>query len=134
MFARPQINLYVADVEASATFYRTGFGFVETFRTPAAGRPEHVELRLDGFTLGLAAIEAARRVHGIPAGAAPAGAELVVWSDDVDRACADLVAAGAAPLSAPHDFLGALRAAWIADPDGHPIQIVMRRPAPVPSS
>lgn len=134
MFVRPQINLYVADVEASARFYCDALGFVETFRTPEDGRPEHVELRLDGFTLGLATIEAAQRVHGIPAGAAPAGAELVLWSDDVDRAYADLVAAGATPLSVPHDFVAVLRAAWIASPDGHPIQLVMRRAALVPSS
>lgn len=129
MFARPQVNFYVADVDVSAAFYRDGFGFVETFRTPTAGRPEHVELRLDGFVLGLATIEAAQRAHGIPAGAGPARAELVLWCEDVDRAYADLLAAGASPLSVPHDFVEVLRAAWIADPDGHPVQIVARRAA-----
>ena len=134
MFARPQVNFYVADVEAAVAFYRAGFNFVESFRTPAEGRPEHVELGLDGFTLGLASIDSAQRVHGIPAGAVPAGAELVLWSDDVDRAYAVLIAAGAAPVRAPLDFLGRLRAAWIADPDGHPIQLVMRHPALTPNS
>ena len=133
MFTRPQVNLYVADVEASARFYRDRFGFVETFRTPAEGPPRHVELRFDGFTLGLATIAAARRDHGIPAGAGPARAELVLWSDDVDRDYTDLIAAGATPISAPHDFAAVLRAAWIADPDGHPIQIVTRRLAPIAS-
>jgi catechol 2,3-dioxygenase-like lactoylglutathione lyase family enzyme len=134
MFTQPQVNFYVADVEAATAFYRGNFGFVETFRTPAEGRPRHVELRLDAFTLGLATIEAARQDHGIPAGAGPARAELVLWSEDVDEAFAGLVAAGATPVSAPHDFAGVLRAAWVADPDGHPIQIVMRRPALVPNS
>ena len=27
----------------------------------------------------------------------------------------------------PHDFLDSLRAAWVADPDGNPVQIVTRR-------
>jgi catechol-2,3-dioxygenase len=31
-------------------------------------------------------------------------------------------------LPAPHDFFDSLRAAWVADPDGNPVQIVMRRP------
>src|SRR5713226_9596872 len=93
MFARPQVNFYVADVEASATFYRNCFGFMETFRTPTEGHPEHVEVRLDGFTLGLATVEAAQRVHDIPAGTGPARAELVVWSEDVDGAYAGLIAA-----------------------------------------
>lgn len=35
-------NLYVADVEASAAFYRDQLGGTETFRTPAAGTPVHV--------------------------------------------------------------------------------------------
>jgi hypothetical protein len=29
-------------------------------------------------------------------------------------------------LSPPHDFIGTLRAAWVADPDGNAVQIVTR--------
>ena len=32
-------------------------GFAETFRTPTEGIPEHVELRLNGFTIGLGTVE-----------------------------------------------------------------------------
>ena len=131
MFGDPQINFYVQDVEASTRFYRESFGFTETFRTPQSGRPIHVELRLDQLTLGFAAIDSARDMHGIKAGTGPS-AELVVWTDDVDRAYADLTAKGVPTLSAPHDFLESLRAAWVTDPDGNPVQIVMRRPAPAP--
>jgi catechol 2,3-dioxygenase-like lactoylglutathione lyase family enzyme len=121
-FENPQVNLYVQDVEESARFYRDSFGFEETFRTSG-----HVELRLGSFTLGLAAIEALRDVHGISTdGSGAPRAELVVWAEDVDQAYADLVARDVTALSAPHDFAGSLRAAWVADPDGNPVQIVTR--------
>jgi len=134
VFGSPQVNLYVEDVEVSMRFYRDLFGFTETFRTPERGRPIHVELRLGEFTLGLAAIDVARDMHGITAGAGPPRAELVVWADDVDRAYAGLMARQVRTVSAPHDFLGSLRAAWVADPDGNPVQIVTRRAADSPRS
>jgi catechol 2,3-dioxygenase-like lactoylglutathione lyase family enzyme len=124
VFRDPQVNFYVQDVETSVQFYRELFGFKETFRTPESGPPDHVELRLGGLLLGLASIEAARNVHGLPAGSGPARAEVVLWTDDVDAVYADLIAKGAPSLRQPHDFLGRLRAAWIADPDGNPVEIV----------
>jgi lactoylglutathione lyase len=114
----------------SAHFYRDHFGFVETFRTPKHGPPIHVELQLDSFTLGAATIDSLRDVHGVTAIPGPS-AEVVLWVDDVDDAYASLQAAGVRTLSPPHDFLGAaLRAAWVADPDSHPVQIVSRRQTP----
>lgn len=124
MFRDPQVNFYVKNVEESVRFYSELFGFKETFRTPESGPPEHVELRLGGLLLGLASIEAARNVHGLPAGSGPARAEVVLWTDDVDQVYDDLIAKGAPSLREPHDFLGRLRAAWISDPDGNPVEIV----------
>jgi catechol 2,3-dioxygenase-like lactoylglutathione lyase family enzyme len=127
VFRDPQINLYVADVERSLRFYGDLLGFTETFRTPRDGPPIHVEMRLGGLILGVATIESARGIHGLAIGDGSPRGEVVVWTDDVDRAFASLTAHGARPLSEPHDFLAALRAAWVADPDGNPVQIVMRR-------
>ncbi len=63
----------------------------------------------------------------VPVGPGPR-AELVLWADDTDAAFAAVTAKGATVLSPPHDFLSAsLRAAWIADPDGNPVQLVTRR-------
>lgn len=124
MFRDPQVNFYVRDVETSVRFYSELFGFKESFRTPETGPPEHVELRLGGLLLGLASIEAARGVHGLPAGSGPARAEICLWTDDVDTMYADLVAKGVPSLHSPHDFLGRLRVAWFTDPDGNPVQIV----------
>jgi hypothetical protein len=38
-----------------------------------------------------------------------------------------LLQKGVVSLSAPHDFLQSLRVAWVADPEGNPIQIVAHR-------
>lgn len=127
MFRDPQVNFYAEDVEASVRFYRDLFGFSETFRTPEQGTPIHVELRLGQLTLGLAAIESARDMHGLAVRIGPPRAEVLVWTDDVDEAYAVLTAKGVRSLSAPHDFLGSLRAAWVADPDGNPVEIVAKR-------
>jgi len=88
-----------------------------------------IELTKDGFTLGNATLEAAKEQHGLRPGAEGRGIEIVLWTDDTDAALNALVAKGASLLSLAHDFLdGKLRAAWIADPDGNPIQLVQRRP------
>jgi hypothetical protein len=92
------------------------------------GEPAHIELRLDGFTLGIATLEAAREHHGLRTEEEGRRIEIVLWTDDTDSAVSVLVAKGAPLLSAAHDFLdGKLRAAWIADPDGNPIQLVQRK-------
>ena len=127
-FREPQVNFYVRDVEAAAGFYRDLLGFTETFRTPRQGVPIHIELSLDGFTLGLASADSLRTVHGLVVNVdAPPRAEVVLWTDDVDGEIAFLDAKGVRVLSPPHDFLDSLRATWIADLDGNPVQIVMRR-------
>ena len=126
-FSAPMINLYARDLNRAAAFY-SGLGFVETFRTPETGDPVHIELALDGFTLGIATIAAARAHHGHRADSEGRWIEIVLWTDDTDAAVSALTAQGAPLLAPAHDFLdGKLRAAWIADPDGNPIQLVQRK-------
>ena len=55
------------------------------------------------------------------------GMELVLRTEDADPTFARLVAAGARPPSEPHDWLQSLRVAWVADPDGNPIELAQRR-------
>lgn len=129
-YTDPAINYYVEDVEVAVRFYVEHFGFVETFRTPKQGRPDHVEVRLGPLILGLASKAAAQSMHGLKLGAGGAPrAELVIWTADVDQAYAALIERGIPSVSAPHDFLGSLRAAWVMDPDGNPVEIVSRRDA-----
>lgn len=108
------INLYSRDLARAAAFYAR-LGFVEASRTPEVGAPVHIELALDGFTVGIATIEAAREHHGLRPEGEGRWIEIVLWTEDVDAAVARLTAEGAPLLSAAHDFLdGALRAAWVA--------------------
>lgn len=125
-FSSPMINLYSRDLARAVSFY-ADLGFVETFRTPTSGPPAHVELQLGGFTLGIASVEAARE-HGLRPNGEGRWIEIVLWTEDTDAAVKALTGKGAPLLSAAHDFLGGrLRSAWIADPDGNPIQLVQQK-------
>jgi lactoylglutathione lyase len=121
------VNLYTRDMEAGLRFYRDLLGFQETFRTPTDGTPEHVELNLDGFAIGLGTVEAARRAHGVdPAPGTPAMA-MVIWADDVDDTFAELTAAGTPVVQEPHDTGNNNRNALLRDPDGNLLEIVSKR-------
>jgi lactoylglutathione lyase len=128
MFATPLANLYVRDVEAGLAFYRDLLGFVETFRAPPLGPPEHVELQLDSVTIGLSSVDAARRVHGIEASPGSPAMALVVWTDDLNSACESLVAAGVTAVQSPHDSGNNNRNALFRDPDGNLVEIVSKVP------
>jgi uncharacterized glyoxalase superfamily protein PhnB len=128
-FQDPQVNFYVRDVVRAVRFYTDLLGFTETFRTSKDGTPVHVEMRLGQLTLGIASIDAASATHGLSLNSGSPSAELVVWTDDTDAAYATLIEKGAVSLSAPHDFLQSLRAAWVVDPEGNPIQIVAHHAA-----
>ncbi|HXH97978.1 MAG TPA: VOC family protein [Gaiellaceae bacterium] len=127
MFSDGLVNLYTRDIQAAIHFYRDLLGLIETFRTPDEGTPEHVEFRAGSFTLGLGTVEAARRVHGIDATPGAAAAVVVLWTDDVDRAHADLERAGVAFEQAPHDTGNSNRNALARDPDGNLVELVSKR-------
>lgn len=120
------VNLYTSDIEAGLSFYGEHLGFTETFRTPRQGTPEHVELALNGFVLGLGTVEAARRVHGVEPSPGSPAMVLVIWTDDVDAAFARLTAAGAPAVQAPHDTGNRNRNALLRDPDGNLVELVAR--------
>ncbi|MFB9234855.1 VOC family protein [Plantactinospora siamensis] len=126
MFESALVNVYTADIEAAIRFYRDLLGFAETFRTPTEGVPEHVELRLDGFTLGLGTVEAAARAHGVTAEPGRPAMALVVWTRDVDAAFAMLTAAGAPAVRPPRDSGNSNRNALLRDPDGNLVEIVAK--------
>ncbi len=126
MFRNPSINIYSRDVVRLLAFYE-GLGFRETFRTPEAGTPSHVEVTLGQFTIGITSVEAAIRDHGLNPSLHGRPVEIVLWTDDVDSAYARLTSDGAPSLSPPHDFLANLRSAWVADPDGNPLRLLQHR-------
>lgn len=126
MFTSGFVNLYTADIEGGLRFYRDLLGFEETFRTPREGTPEHIELTMNGFALGLGTVEAARRVHGVDASPGSPAMALVVWTDDVDEAVAQLAAAGVPVVRPPHDSANDNRNALVRDPDGNLVELVAK--------
>ncbi len=126
MFGSAFVNLYTRDIEAGIRFYRDLLGFRETFRTPTVGTPEHVELTLNGFGIGLGSVDAARRVHGVDASPGSRAMVVVIWTEDVDRAFEHLVSAGTAVFQPPHDTANGNRNALLADPDGNLVEIVAK--------
>lgn len=127
MFTNPQINVYSQDVQRLVAFYQ-GLGFKESFRYPDTDKPIHVEVKLDHFIIGIASVESAVADHGLKPDLGGRPVEIVLWTDDTDRDYAQLTNEGAPSLSEPHDWLGGkLRLAWVADPDGTPIQLVQKR-------
>jgi lactoylglutathione lyase len=126
MFTTGFVNLYTADIEAGLHFYRDLLGFEETFRTPKKGVPEHVELTLNGFAIGLGTVEAAVRVHGVNASPGSPAMVLVVWTDEVDTAFEHLSSAGVPVVQRPHDTGNNNRNALLRDPDGNLVEIVSK--------
>jgi lactoylglutathione lyase len=126
MFTTAFVNLYTADIEAGLGFYRDLLGFEETFRTPREGTPEHVELKLNGFALGLGTVEAAGAAHGVDASPGSPAMALVVWTDDVDKAFAHLTTAGVPVVQRPHNSGNNNRNALLRDPDGNLVEIVAK--------
>ena len=127
MFTEGFVNLYTRNIEAGIRFYRDLLGFRETFRTPKEGTPEHVELALNGFGVGLGTVEAAKRVHGVDASPGSPAMVLVVWTDDVDQSFELLTSAGTPVVQSPHDTGSSNRSALLRDPDGNLVEIVAKR-------
>ena len=126
MFVTGLVNLYTGDIEAALRFYRDLFGFAETFRTPVEGTPEHVELSLNGFTMGLGTVEAARRVHGVEPEPGSPAMVLVLWTDDIDKSYTKLVSVGVPVVQAPHNTGNNNRNALLRDPDGNLVELVAK--------
>jgi lactoylglutathione lyase len=127
MFTEGFVNLYTRNIEAGIHFYRDLLGFRETFRTPKEGTPEHVELALNGFGVGLGTVEAAKRVHGVDASPGSPAMVLVVWTNDVDQSFELLTSVGTPVVQPSHDTGSSNRSALLRDPDGNLVEIVAKR-------
>ena len=123
IFRTPQVILFSEDLPGAVAFYRR-LGFTETFRVPTSGEPTHVDLVLDGYKIGIASSDSTRADHGLDPIGEGQRAAVILWTDDTAAAYDDLVVGGARALASPHEWLGRLLIAWIADPDGNPIEIV----------
>jgi glyoxylase I family protein len=123
VFHSPQVVLFSDDLPRAVSFYGR-LGFTEVFRVPEQGLPIHVDLALDGYRIGIASAASTREDHGLDPVTEGQRAAVVLWTDDTARAYAQLTADGVPGLAPPHEWLDRLVIAWVADPDGNPIQIV----------
>src|ERR1700678_1416903 len=109
-------NLYSADVDRATVFYRDVLGGTQTFRYPAEGPAEHVELRVGDVIIALSSRDAVEG-DGLPEPSDGHPLELVVWCDSTDDAVAALRAAGASILVEPYSgHVSGHRRAYAADP------------------
>lgn len=122
MVSELMVNLYVADMDRALGFYAGLLGGAETFRFPAQGQPEHVELRLGGALLALSS-EAGLVSHGLPAATRGQPFELVIKVDDVDATVDQLRAHGVVMFRDAFDSPAGNRVAYVFDPDGNRIQL-----------
>jgi lactoylglutathione lyase len=121
-------NLYVADVQASAAFYRDLLGGTETFRLPAAGPATHVEIRIGDVVLAVSSRDEVVP-QGLPAPSPGHPLELVIWCDSADEAVAGLRTAGVPVVVEPSVHVSGHRRGYVADPDGNWIALVSEEAA-----
>lgn len=121
-------HLYTADVERAVAFYRDQLGGTQTFRTPAEGPAEHVELRLGDVIIALSSRDAVPR-QGLPAPTAGHPMELTMGCASADDMVAALRAAGTPVLVEPYSHPSGHRRAYVPDPDGNWIAVASRESA-----
>ncbi|GMU78057.1 MAG: hypothetical protein AMXMBFR46_08540 [Acidimicrobiia bacterium] len=117
-------KLVVADLEASAAFYRDVFGVTEQYRVHAdiAGR-EIDEILFEATAPGGSTFVLLRFVDT----AAPASGEVIIGfvTDDLDGVFARATEAGGSVHEAIHDSPDhGVRVGFLADPEGHLIEVV----------
>jgi len=86
--------------------------------------PNSGPVYVTSVTVSIASVDSTRDDHGLDPVATGQRAAVVLWTEDVRSAYAELVAAGVPGLKEPQEWLGRLLIAWLADPDGNPVQIV----------
>jgi catechol 2,3-dioxygenase-like lactoylglutathione lyase family enzyme len=122
------VVLVVADLERSLAFY------TETLGLALQIRAEHyAQIQAGSTRLSLYTREAMRETLGTaldaPSPSAPAF-ELGFKVPDCDAAFAELVAAGALPVTRPTTRFWGQRTAYVRDPDGNLIELVQDLPRP----
>ncbi|HEX6255657.1 MAG TPA: VOC family protein [Euzebyales bacterium] len=117
------IVLIVADLDRSVRFYADVLGLPLGHRSGPYAQFSTGVTRMSLYERE--AMATTLRVDALhpPRPDAP-GFELGFKVDDVDAAYAELVAAGADAVTAPHDRPWGQRTAYVADPDGHLIELV----------
>ena len=115
------ITLSVSDVKQSQAFYKA---FLQL--DPVRVGTDHVFFNLEGTVLALFGAQAMAQETGAPS---PGGGSVALsWNvdaePDVQDALQRALQAGGTQRRSPHRKPWGALAAWIADPDGHPWEVV----------
>ncbi|MDP9238035.1 MAG: VOC family protein [Chloroflexota bacterium] len=120
-----RIELFVDDVERSATFYERVLGFAREHESPG-----YVAIRRGDVRIGIGAANGLPPQHYFDApsfgGRKGIGVELVIEVDDVESACRAVVEAGHPIVTPLGNRSWGLRDFRIADPDGYYLRITSR--------
>ncbi len=117
-------NLYAASVGQAVAFCRDLLGGIQTFRSPATGPAQHVELRIGDVTIAISSRDAVQ-AESLPAPTSGHPWELAVWCESTDDTVGLLRAAGTPVLVEPYSgHVSGHRRAYVADPDGNWIALV----------
>ncbi len=121
-----QLNLVVADMQASVAFYRR-LGLTVDDRHPWSAH--HVDIHMPGgLALDLDTVAFAKRWNtgwrGQPGAAHTVIGFNVATRDAVDRLYADLTGAGHHGQQPPYDAFWGARYAVVEDPDGNPVGLM----------
>ncbi len=118
------VRLNVTDVPRMVAFYEKAFGMAEQRRMANGGNLEVILTTPGGLDLALQQFKDKRKLT-----LGDAYGEIGFYLQDVDAAYKRAVGAGAAP-KVPPGGAGGLRVAVVLDPEGHPIELLRRPPAP----
>jgi catechol 2,3-dioxygenase-like lactoylglutathione lyase family enzyme len=118
------VRLNVSDMPKMVAFYEKAFGMAEQRRMNNGGNLEVILTTPGGLDL---ALQQFKDQHKLTLG--DAYGEIGFYIQDVDGAYKRAVDAGAASRVAPGGG-GGLRVAIVLDPEGHPIELLRRPPAP----
>ena len=121
------VRLNVSDMPRMVAFYEKAFGMTEQRRMANGGNLEVILSTPGGLDLALQQFKDRRKLT-----LGDAYGEIGFYLQDVDAAYTHAIAAGAAPRTPPGGPGGAggLRVAIVLDPEGHPIELLRRPPAP----
>lgn len=115
------ITLGVEDLDRSRRFYHHAFGW-----TPHPGPEGVVFYQMNGFIFGLFPRAELAKDAGVPLPSAP-GPVTLAWNGrsqaEVDAAFEAAVKAGAKPVKAPEKVFWGGYSGYVADPDGHLIEL-----------
>ena len=118
------VRLNVSDMPKMVAFYEKAFGMEEQRRMANGGDLEVILTTPGGLDLALQQFKDKRTLT-----LGDAYGEIGFYLQDVDGAYRRAIDAGAASRTPPGGA-GGLRVAIVLDPEGHPIELLRRPPAP----